>query len=135
MLHYCQISNEADPVIPNPQCVTRSDFYKQTSTQSPSLAENVAVKLPPVSRPAISLTDICAMDPDFATNPPSLSDYWVMLRLGAGRMVASLPRSLLPRALRHQTSQSRAVSSCRPGQTNVGHYSSKTNKCPIYLFE
>ena len=26
------------------------------------------------------------MEPDFATNPPSLSDYWVMLRLGAGRM-------------------------------------------------
>ena len=79
-------------MIPNPQCVARSDFYKQISTQS--LAENVAVKLPTVSRlPSLQLI-FCAMEPDFATNLPSLSDYWVMLRLGAGRMVASLPRSL-----------------------------------------
>ena len=34
----------------------------------------------------VFLTDIYAMELDFATNPPSLSDYWVMLRLGAGRM-------------------------------------------------
>ena len=63
-------------MIPSPQCVARSDFYKQISTQSH--AENVAVKSSPVS------TDICAIEPEFATN--CLSDYWVMLRLGAGRM-------------------------------------------------
>ena len=71
-------------MIPSPQCVARSHFYKQISTQSH--AENVAVKSPTVSCPSISLTNIGALFPDFATNPPSLSDYWVMLRLGAGRM-------------------------------------------------
>ena len=73
-------------MIPSPQCVTRSDFYKQISTQSH--AENVAVKSSDISK------DICEIEPDFATNPPSLSDYWVMLRSGAGRMAASLLRSL-----------------------------------------
>ena len=81
MLNYCQISNEADPWSPAHSVSPDQTFtYKQISTQSPSLAENVAVKSSDISK------DICEIEPDFATNPPSLSDYWVMLRLGAGRM-------------------------------------------------
>ena len=87
--------------------------------------------------PAISSTNICAIgEPDFATNLPSLSGYWVMLRLGAGRMGASLPRSLLPRALRHQTSpsSSAAVSSCSPARQMWAITQARLTSAPfIYL--